>query len=96
MSRLIKKYPRLCSNIDANVKCNLELRSDLWMIRFMEDCYNDAYVATFKDVSKDRKRKRCGLDLGSMDAFPLVVQRLIERVYRLVIIIGLQHALKSM
>jgi hypothetical protein len=83
IGKLVRKYPRLCSNFsNVKLKCDLERKSDLWMVKFMEDCYNDAFAACFKEVSKGRRRKRCGLELGSMDAFPLVVQRLISRVYR--------------
>jgi hypothetical protein len=83
VSRLVRKYPRLCSNIkDVKLKTDLEVRSDLWMIKLMEDCYNDAFASCFKQVSTGRRRKRCGLELGGLDAFPLVVQRFISRVYR--------------
>ena len=34
-----------------------------------------------KPVSDNRRRKRCGLDLGGLDAFPLVVERWISRTY---------------
>lgn len=84
-SKLMRKYPRLCSNLsETKISVflqDLEPRSDLWMIKFMEDCYTDAFAACFKEVSKGRRRKRCGLELGSMDAFPLVAQRFISRVY---------------
>ena len=83
ITKLVRKYPRLCSNVtDVKIKVDLERRSDLWMIKLMEDCYNDAFSACFKQVSMGRRRKRCGLELGGMDAFPLVVQRFISRVYR--------------
>jgi len=83
VARLVRKYPRLCANIkDVKLKTDLENRSDLWMIKLMEDCYNDAFTACSKEVSVGRRRKRCGLELGGLDAFPLVVQRFISRVYR--------------
>ena len=82
IGKLVRKYPRLCSEFaESKIKYDLEAKSSQWVIKLMEDCYNDAFVACSKEVSKTRRRKRCGLELGALDAFPLVMQRLIARVY---------------
>ena len=60
----------------------LVYRSDNWMVRFMEDCYDEAAMfIEKKGISDNRRRKRCGLDLGGLDAFPLVVERWLSRTF---------------
>lgn len=54
-------------------------RSDVWLGRFMEDCYEEAFAACDCLVSCERWRLKNGLDLGSLDAFPLLVQRFIHK-----------------
>ena len=84
MSRFHRKYPRVCQGFrftDEDVN-RAQHRSDFWMIRFMEECYDEAYKTCETPVSSEaRWRLRNGLDLGSMDAFPLVVQRLLAAKY---------------
>jgi len=61
---------------------SLPYRSDNWLVKFMEECYDEATLfIEKKGVSDNRRRKRCGLDLGALDAFPLVVERCISRTY---------------
>ena len=83
---LRKRYPRFClqlklKDFDAAVAAP---KSDIWIVRLMEECYDDAYSSFHKNVSATRKRKRFGLDFGGLDAFPLIVRRLISRNLRCV------------
>jgi ankyrin repeat protein len=77
------KYSRLCKAINFNkIDFNsISSRSDVWMARFMEECYDEAFADCNRTVSASKKVKRCGLDLGAMDAFPLSMQRLLSRTY---------------
>eukprot|EP00605_Chrysophyceae_sp_TOSAG23-4_P002242 GSChrysophyteH1.ASY1.ANO1.2486.1 assembled CDS len=82
-----RRYPRLCNTMNLQLTpdlppfSQLEPRSDNWMVRFMEECYDEAMAFIAKPISDTRRRKRCGLDLGALDAFPLVVERWITRTY---------------
>ena len=79
-----KRYPRLSMNCitDRNFDVSTLIpRSDVWMNRFIEECYDEAYLFTSKQISDGRRRKRCGLDLGALDAFPLIVERILTRVF---------------
>ena len=82
-----RRFPRLCNTINLKLSPEipplhlLESRSDNWMVRFMEECYDEALAFIAKPISDTRRRKRCGLDLGALDAFPLVVERWITRTY---------------
>ena len=84
-----KKYPRFCStfNFDDNLLHGVDEeqgryvvnpRSDVWLGRFMEDCYDVAYSACYCSISSERWRLKNGLDLGALDAFPFLVQRFID------------------
>lgn len=80
---LKNRFPRFTSGFhftDAEVD-KVALRSDLWMTKFMEECYDEALSACDKEINVARRRKRCGLDLGSLDSFPQVIQRYITRSY---------------
>ena len=80
----VKRYPRICGICVTNRQFDmstLQPRSDVWMSRFIEECYDEAYAFTAKPISDDRRRKRCGLDLGALDAFPLVVERILTRLF---------------
>lgn len=81
---LMKRYPRYCQGItppslDVNY---YRVRNDQWVARMMEECYDVASSDCCKPVSKQRSRRRFELDLGAMDAFPLVVRRHIKLLYR--------------
>jgi hypothetical protein len=81
-----RKYPRLCSSFhftDADIAAtDAASRSDYWMARFLEDCFDEAYIVCNTPVSKETKwRLRNGLDLGSMDCFPKVVERVLNTRY---------------
>jgi ankyrin repeat protein len=80
----MKRYPRLCKACFIDKKYDLSTvapRSDVWMSRFMEECYDEAYLFTSKPIADSRRRKRCGLDLGALDAFPLIIQRVLTRLF---------------
>lgn len=86
-SRFHRKYPRLCRSFkfnDADID-NIgseQKRSDYWMARFLEECFDEAFVTCNTPVSKETKwRLRNGLDLGSLDCFPKVVERLLSVRY---------------
>lgn len=81
---LKRRYPRFCEGLKFNQSFMSEIspKSDHWLINFIEECYDDAYTSSFKDVSDKRKRKRCGLYLGGLDSFSMVVTRLLTRIYR--------------
>jgi len=81
--KLFRRYPRLTSmfRLSSLQPMSVKIRSNVWMARFMEECFDEALTFCFKDISDARRRKRCGLDLGALDAFPLIAQRLISRVY---------------
>lgn len=85
-SRFHRKYPRLCSTFhftDADIdKEGVKRRSDYWVAHFLEECFDQAYIACNTPVSKEIKwRLRNGLDLGSIDCFPNVVARLLGAKY---------------
>jgi hypothetical protein len=85
-SRFHRKYPRLCESLhftDADiVAVNAVARSDFWMARYIEDCYDEAFIVCNTQVSQEAKwRLRNGLDLGSMESFPKVVDRLLHTRY---------------
>ena len=81
--KLFRRYPRLTSmfRLSSLQPMSVKIRSNVWMARFMEECFDEALTFCFKDISDARRRKRCGLDLGALDAFPLIAQRLISRIY---------------
>jgi len=81
---LKRKYPRFCSQLnlrDIDLAA-IKPRSDVWMTRFMEECYTEAYIVSKKEVSSPKKRKRFGLDFGGLNAFPIVVAKFISRRIR--------------
>lgn len=86
-SKFHRKYPRLCKSFkftdaDINSMGKEPKRSDYWMARFIEECFDDAYTTCNTAVSKETKwRLRNGLDLGSLDCFPNVVERLMTVRY---------------
>eukprot|EP01036_Dinobryon_divergens_P024327 gene24327-32765_t len=88
--RMRKKYPRFSAAFGFNDallngfdefhgRYMVSPRSDVWLARFMEDCYEEAFAACDCLVSCERWRLKNGLDLGSLDAFPLLVQRFIHK-----------------
>ena len=83
LEKLARRYPRLCSMLHVDIidLSEIKVRSGIWMLKFMEECYDEAFSFCYKPVSDSRRRKRCGLDLGALDAFPLVAQRLLTRTY---------------
>jgi hypothetical protein len=79
-TRFHRKYPRFCASLhftDADLEqVNSQQRSDYWMARFIEDCYDCAYTMGNTPVCKESKwRLRNGLDLGSLECFPKAVER---------------------
>lgn len=82
--KLFRRYPRLTSIFRLNEgisSTGVKIRSNVWMAKFMEECYDEAFSFCSKELSDARRRKRCGLDLGALDAFPLIAQRLLSRTY---------------
>jgi len=82
MSRFHRKYPRFLKTFHFTDQDLLttSLRSDVWMQRFMEDCYDESYQLCNTPVSDPIKwRLRNGLDLGAMECFP----KLVERVFNI-------------
>jgi hypothetical protein len=52
----------------------------VWLIRFIEDCYDEAMtVCCTSNITRNIKTN--GLDLGSMDAFPLFINCYLTRTY---------------
>lgn len=84
LKRIQNRFPRLCGKLGITETDigQAGRRSDIWMIKFMEDCYDEAYGATKASISSQRKKKRAvGMDLGGLDAFPLIIQRILGRMY---------------
>jgi hypothetical protein len=81
---LMKRYPRYCHGITPpSLDINYyRVRNDQWVARLIEECYDVASADCCKSVSQQRSRRRFELDLGAMDAFPLVVRRHIKLLYR--------------
>ena len=82
-SHIRNRYPRLCRNLkfDDQSLSNIQLKSDSYIAKFIEECYDEAFLACNAEVSEANKRKRCGLFLGSLDSFPLLLQRLLSRTF---------------
>jgi ankyrin repeat protein len=100
-----RKYSRFLHNIDVQkyVKIKFRPRSDIWIVRLIEQCFDEATKACSKDVIKGRRRMRAGMFLGALDAFPLIVKRTINRIFGTMelrdetcieFLIGLENALK--
>jgi len=84
MSRFHRKYPRFLKTFyfTDHELLNTPLRSDVWMQRFMEDCYDESYQLCNTPVSDPSKwRLRNGLDLGAMECFPKLVERVLNVKY---------------
>lgn len=83
-SRLKKKYPQYCSFIhfsDEDVK-TLSCRHDNFMTKFMETCYDESILAFSSSVAHGgRKKLHHGLDAGSLDSFPSLVQRIVAQQF---------------
>lgn len=80
---LRRRYPRFCGGLSftEELVATIQPRSDVWLMNMIEGSYEDAIDASYKHVSAARKRRRCGLQLGSLDAFSLVTARFIARIY---------------
>jgi hypothetical protein len=82
--RFRKKYPRYCAGIppftDEELK-KIVPRSDWWIYKFLELCYEEALLALNTPQSHGKKKIYHGLNVGCLDAFPLLVQRVIGRYY---------------
>lgn len=90
IKRLMRKYSRFSENIShhndiESILADIHLKSDIWLVTFIEDAYNEALACCKREVRETRRRKRLGLDLGELDNFPQVVQRLIARTFSSVI-----------
>lgn len=84
---LMKRYPRFCHGItppSLNTSY-YRARNDQWLARLIEECYDVASSDCCKPVSQQKSRRRFELDLGAMDAFPLVVRRHVKLLYRSVL-----------
>lgn len=81
---LRRRYPRFCAGLTLTeqIVAGALPRSDVWLMHMIEGSYDDAMEASLKTVSSARRRKRCGLQLGALDAFSLVATRFIARIYR--------------
>lgn len=81
---LMKRYPRYCDGLDppSMETSHYRVRNDQWVARLIEECYDAASADCCKPVNQQRQRRRFELDLGAMDAFPLVVRRHIKLLYR--------------
>jgi ankyrin repeat protein len=80
---LKRRYPRFCQGLTMTEQlvAGLAPRSDVWLMQMIEGSYDDAIDASYKSLSVARRRKRCGLQLGALDAFSLVCSRFIARTY---------------
>ncbi len=79
-----RRYPRFCEgmNFSDDIR-DYKIRSDLWLVRLIEECYDATSAECSKPVSSIRARQRFNLDLGAMDSFPHSVRRYIAQKYRL-------------
>ena len=79
-----RRYPRFCAALTMTEEFVAAIlpRSDVWLMQMIEGCYDDAIETSLKSVSAARKRKRCGLQLGALDAFSSVTSRFIARLFR--------------
>jgi hypothetical protein len=83
ISALTKRYPRFCEGLNFNQdRARYKLRSDLWLVRIIEESYDAAASECTKPVSSIRARQRYNLDLGAMDSFPQAVRRYLSHKYR--------------
>jgi hypothetical protein len=86
--KLKRLYPRFCGVVnglavnfpDELTLDAIPLRSEIWLLKLIEDAYDECN----EDCSKNnlvnvRSVKKAVLDLGSMDAFPICVRRLLQR-----------------
>lgn len=81
--RFSKKYPRYCSSLNFNdeeLKA-IEPRSDPWISKFIEICFDEALHAFNTPATHGRQVFYEDLNVGSLDAFPLLVQRIIGQFY---------------
>ncbi len=82
---LVKKYPRFCQNLLSTINLaslDLQMRSNLWMIKFIEDCYNHAFTSISVEAGSKKGKRLGNISLGSLDSFPLVAERLVSQTYR--------------
>lgn len=81
--RFAKKYPRYCSTMNFNDEDlkSIQPRSDQWISKFIEICYDEAYHAFNTPATHGKQVFYEDLNVGSLDAFPLLVQRIIGRFY---------------
>lgn len=89
---LCKRYPRFCEglNFKHDMSC-YKSRSDIWLVRIMEESYDAVMHECTKKVSSNRVRHRYNLDLGALDSFPQSVKRYISQKYRSVFDSLLSH-----
>jgi hypothetical protein len=86
ISSLIKRFPRFCEGLNFNENSgSYKLRSDLWLVRIIEESYDAVSCECSKHVSAVRTRQRYNLDLGALDSFPQSVKRFVAQKYRSVI-----------
>ena len=78
-----RRYPRFCEGLlfDEDPK-SYKVRSDLWLVRIIEEIYDSSFSECSKSVSSHRVRNRNNLDLGALDSFPQSARRYISQKYR--------------
>jgi hypothetical protein len=83
ISSLVKRFPRFCEGLSFNQNSgSYKLRSDLWLVRIIEEAYDAVTSECSKHVSAVRTRQRYNLDLGALDSFPQSVRRFVAQKYR--------------
>lgn len=84
LKKFKSKYPRFLEGLEYSNFETLQFkkRSDIWLARLIEECYDAAIHECSKNVSQTRIRIRFDLDLGALDTFPMCVRRYISQKYR--------------
>lgn len=83
ISLMKRRYPRFCEGLifDDDPR-SYKVRSDLWLIRIIEEIYDSSFSECSKSVSLHRVRNKNNLDLGALDSFPQSARRYISQKYR--------------
>jgi hypothetical protein len=81
--RFKKKYNRFVSNLqftDIDLK-DIQPKNDKWIVRFMETCYDEATNAFNSEGTYGKVAFYEGLNLGALDNFAYLVQRILTKYY---------------
>ena len=83
---LTKRFPRFCDglHIPSFNTSDYKSRSDIWLLRTIEEAYDAVLAECIKPVSEARTRRRYDLELGAMDCFPRAVKRFLSRKYSVI------------